>query len=335
MNQSADISGIHKDIAAFPQQFPAGYAAAQEKASQYIQQSFENIVIAGIGGSALPGNLLRTFAQTLPNPVPVMVHRDYGLPAGITLKHSLVVVISHSGNTEEALSAYDAAREQGTALVVVTSGGELKKRAEQDSVPAAVVPGNIQPRIALGYQFAALLGLLANAGVIPSQKEDMDRLSAGLDSQSARTRAKELAQKITGTTPIFYASQKYHALAYILKIQMNENAKILAFSNIFPELNHNEMVGYEASALEQFSTLILRADDDLPRIKKRQEITAQLIEERGAHVYTIDINGEEIYNKVFDTVLFGMWLSYQLALARDIDPAPVKIVEELKKKLAE
>jgi glucose/mannose-6-phosphate isomerase len=335
MDQSTDTSGMHKEIMAFPQQFSFGYAAAKDAGTQHAQQTFGRMVIAGIGGSALPGALLRTAAEAFPRPLSVVVHRDYGLPADIDLKRSFVVVVSYSGNTEEALSAYDAAREQKLALAVVTSGGELKERAERDSVAVAVVPGDLQPRNALGYQFAAILGLLANAGIIPSQKEALDSLGTELDPEREKARAEELTQHIAGTTLLFYASQKYRALAYILKIQMNENAKLLAFSNSFPELDHNEIVGYEASPLEQFSTVILAADDDLPRIKKRQEITAQLITERGGRVYTIDIQGNKIYNRIFNTVLLGMWLSYQLALQRGIDPAPVKIVEALKKKLAE
>jgi len=317
----------------FPHQFPQGYEAAGDAGSAFASHTFEQIIIAGTGGSALPGNVLRTVSTDIGNGLPVIVHRDYHLPVASERKNALVVVISYSGNTEEALDAYEHAKQMDLPVVVITSGGALKEKAEANMDALALVPGGLQPRFALGYQFSALLAVLANAGIIPSQKDAMDALAQSLDVNAARVAAEPIAAHIGTTTPLIYASQKYHALAYILKIQLNENAKMHAFANIFPELNHNEMMGYVSNHPNGFSTIILRSDDDDERIRQRQTLTADIITEHGGKVLTLDITGDTCYSRVFNTVLIGSWVSLRLAEAQGIDPSPVAAVEDFKNRL--
>jgi glucose/mannose-6-phosphate isomerase len=333
MHSPSDPSGMHENITAFPQQFAAGYAAASSAGAAHADKTFDRIVVAGVGGSALPGDFLTLVAPTLGLTLPIVVHRDYGLPQFV--KNGLVVVISYSGNTEEALSAYDAAQKENLAIIAITTGGSLKERAQRDGVELVLVPSGVQSRMALGYQFSALLHVLENIGIVASQKDALEQLATTLDPARAQKDAEALLPGIRGTTPLFYASRQYYPLAHILKIQMNENAKVHAFANMFPELNHNEMVGYEAAAPEHFSTVILTADDDTLIIKKRQALTAQLIKEKGGRVHVIDIVGEDIYDRIFNIVLLGSWLSYHLAVDNGIDPAPVRIIESFKKALGE
>lgn len=320
-------------LKAFPQQFVAGYEAAGDAGSAFASRSFEQVIIAGTGGSALPGNVLRTVSADIQNPVPVIVHRDYHLPIAPQRKNALIVVISYSGNTEEALDAYEHAKQMDLPVVVITSGGALKEKAEANMDALALVPGGLQPRFALGYQFSALLAVLANANIIPSQKDAMNALAESLDVDAARNTAEGIAAHIGEATPVIYASQKYHSVAYIMKIQMNENAKMHAFSNIFPELNHNEMMGYVSEQKNSFATIILRADDDDERIRQRQKLTADIITEHGGNVFILDIAGKDCYSKVFNTVLIGNWVSLRLAEAKGIDPSPVAAVEDFKNRL--
>lgn len=323
----------------FPKQFSLGADIVGDAGKQYAGERFENIIIAGMGGSALAGDVLKIVAPHIKLRLPISIHRDYGLPTDGSLRpHTLFVAISHSGNTEETLSAYRQALTQKITTMTISSGGTLKALAEKNTTPHVTIPSGIQPRLALGHQTTALLGMLAGAGLIASQHSEMEKIAQTLDSASLEDTGKELAEKIQDTTPLIYASSKYGALAYILKIQMNENAKLHAFTNTFPELNHNEMVGYEQETGngEQgttFSILLLRAQDDHLQIKRRMDLFEQLIKKRGYYVYSVDIKGENIYNRIFNTILVGSWLSYHLALNRNIDPTPVDIVEDFKKKL--
>ncbi|MDX1608355.1 MAG: bifunctional phosphoglucose/phosphomannose isomerase [Candidatus Spechtbacterales bacterium] len=326
-----DRSNMKQILIDFPSQFATGYSAAADAGSSLKNNKFENIIVAGMGGSALPGALLEMLAEyQLDLQIPVYIHRSYELPRQATDK-SLVIIISYSGNTEEALSAYQKAKTENHTICAITSGGKLEEFAQTDEIPLVLVPKNVQPRIALGYQFSALLALLANAGIIKPQKKEMEELESALSPEKLEKTAEKLAEKIDSKTPLIYSSRDYRHLAYILKIQMNENGKRHAFANYFPELNHNEMVGYETK--NDMFVLVLRDKDDHPKIQKRMELTADIIKKRGYSVEYIDINGENMYNKVFNTILFGNWLSYYLAIKAEIDPTPVDIVEEFKKEL--
>lgn len=333
MKNIADKSNMYQMILDFPHQFPQGYKAAGDAGKKYAQISFDSIVVAGMGGSALPGNLLRTFAEELDIKLPIIVHRNYGLPPALKLTRALVIIISYSGNTEEALSVYDEAHKSGLAVAAITTGGKLGERAKADGHPLILVRAVLPPRLAMGYQFSALVAFLANAGIIKSQTSTMDALEKSLRPTKILDDAKKLLPSIEDKTPLIYASQKYGVLAHILKTQFNENAKIHAFANTFPELNHNELEGYGDSNSSQFVVLFLKSPNDKIQIQKRMELTAQIIEKQGFAVHTIDIKGENIYNEIFNTTLFGFWLSYYLAINKNIDPTPVQIIEDFKKKL--
>lgn len=325
-----DKSNMKQMILDFPGQFPVGYGAAGDAGKSFAGKEFKNIVIAGMGGSALPGELLKMFAQELNLKLPVIVSRDYSLHS-YAGPDSLVIAISYSGNTEETVSAYMEAKKKDFSLAVIASGGKLKELAEEDKNPFALIPSGTPPRLAIGYQFAALLGLLANSGIIENQEQVLQELASSLKPEEAMGPARELAEKIKNKTPLIYTSENYRQLAYILKIQINENGKRHAFYNCFPELNHNEMVGYTTK--NDFYALIFKSEDDDPRIVKRMELTAKLIQDKGYDADIIDISEKNRYNRVFNTALFGAWLSYFFAVQNEIDPTPVDIIEDFKKSL--
>lgn len=322
---------MYQTIMDFPEQFLIGYKAAKGVGSKYSNKKFDKIIVAGMGGSALTGDLLFDIFYKQANlKIPSHVHRDYNLPKS-TRQNTLVIIISYSGNTKETLSVYQEAKNNNLSIITITSGGKLKEYSKKDNVPSVTVPGGIQPRMTLGYQLSALVAVLENANLIDSQKNEFKKLSQTLDPNLNKNDAEKLAKKIGKSTPIFYSSYKYKSLSYILKIQINENSKRHAFFNIFPELNHNEIEGYEKSS--KYFILILRGDDDDERIQKYMKLTKKIIEKKGHPVTTIDIKGKNVYNKVYNTILFGNWLSYYLAIQNNIDPTPVNLIEEIKKQL--
>ncbi|OGZ61371.1 MAG: hypothetical protein A3F94_02285 [Candidatus Spechtbacteria bacterium RIFCSPLOWO2_12_FULL_38_22] len=272
-----------------------------------------------MGGSALPGLLLESLMAS----EKITVHRDYELPQNIT-KNTFVVVMSYSGNTEEAISAYKTAKKQNLPLAAVASGGELEKLTQKDKTAYIKVPSEIQPRIALGYQFMALVELTK----APKPQ------NINIDAKKIEQDAKLLAKKINTSIPLFYASTQNKALAYIAKIQTNETAKRHAFYNIFPELNHNELeawnMEHEAWNMEQFVIIMLKDKSDDKRIVRKMNLTAKLIEKKGYHVKVVDVSNVNWYNKVIHSVLFTNWLSYYLAIDAGIDPKPVNLIEEFK-----
>ncbi len=310
----------------FPKQFEIGAKAAE---NIKIEGDFGNVVICGIGGSALPGSLLLDITDIS---VPVFIHRDYGLPK-IASEKSLIICISFSGNTEETLSAYQEAIDKKYKPVAICTGEKLQEMAVGNNLPVAIVPNDcLQPRFGTGYLVSALIKILDNCGITNNLSQEVLKIAAGLDAESFEAKGKALAEKLVNKTPIVYSSNQYKSIARIWKIKFNENAKIMAFWNYFPELNHNEMVGLTEKS-KNFYFIILRDNQDDPRVIKRMELTAELIKEAGAEAEFVEMAGATKMEKIFNCLLLGDWVSYYLALAYGQDPAPVAIVEDFKKRL--
>lgn len=327
----------------FPQQFQKGIEAAKDIK---LDGSFDNIIICGVGGSALPGNLLLDIADIS---IPVFIHRDYNLPK-IASRNSLIICISFSGNTEETLSAYQSAVHKNYKPIAICTGGKLQELAIQNNLPVAIVPNDCkQPRFGTGYLVSALIKITDNCGITNNLSQEILEIAENLKPENFEAQGKALAEKLvnpirneisngTSKIPIIYSSNQYKSLARIWKIKFNENSKIMAFWNYFPELNHNEMVGLtriknQESGIKNFYFIILKDNQDDPRIIKRMEITVSLIKEFGAEVEIIEMQGQTKIEKIFNAILLGDWTSYYLALAYGQDPVPVEIVEKFKKQL--
>lgn len=332
-----DKSNMRDMICDFPQQFEEQVVATQKVLLK--KKGVDLLVIAGMGGSALAGEILQLVQKQkkiFKKPLPIVVHKNYGLPEMPGAKSPLVICVSHSGNTEETIQAYKSAIAQRFAVIVIASGGTLAALAKKNKTPHILLSGkNLPPRLATGYQFSALLYALERMGMISSQRKELLTLAKTLRPKLLEDRGHKIARALQDSTPIFYASEANKALGYILKIEMNENAKTMAFTNFLPELNHNEMVGFPrlAGGRNKFSVVMLKDSADHPRIKKRMELLVFLAKKYRVPAYTIDIGNERIYNKVFDTLLLGDWISYYLAILNKVDPTPVAIVEELKKRM--
>lgn len=308
-----------------------------------IEGKFDSIVLAGMGGSGHPGDLLNALSLTN---VPLYVHRNYDLPtialATVGLRNPLVIVSSYSGNTEEALSAYAAARATNLPILVSSAGGKLQELADADGTPFCKIDYlNMQPRHTLFAAFAGIYTALKNSGLAENIDEDITRAAKALTKKipSLEIPGKELAQKIKGKVPVFVSTDTLGFVAKNFKIQTNENAKYPAFWNTFPELNHNELLGFsklkEAKNPNQFCVLILRDPTDHPRNQARIDATTDLYRQWGVTVEHFTVEGSTLFEKLCHATILGLWTTYHLALLCNVDPIPVDGVENFKDKLKE
>jgi len=325
-----DKSNLHQVILDFPSQFARGLEVA---GTVKIEGSFKRLIVSGMGGSSLPVDILRTYLEENGTELEIIQNRSYGLPKK-AYQNTLNFISSHSGNTEETLSSFSECLQNKLPMIVFTNGGKLLELAKTNNIPYVIIPDCIQPRCAVGYFFASMLKVLANSGLTEAPE------GAILDIQeylltimaSFEEKGRILAKKLVGQTPIVYASDLLKSIALILKIEFNENAKTPAFWNTFPEINHNEMVGW---TLPQgpFHILIFQEKNIHPQVLKRMQITANLLKAKDIGTDFIILEAENILNTIFSALIMGNWISYYLSLEYGQDPTPVEMVEEFKKQL--
>jgi len=280
-----------------------------------------NFVVAGMGGSALGGELLKVVFQNLD----IKIHRDYGLPAASPL--SLIIASSFSGNTEETIDAFLEARRRGLPLAAISSGGKLLELAKKDGIPYVELPkADIQPRAALGYSVKAILKLMGNESAL----QDSTKLSGLLNPTDAEKNGKKLAELLKNKIPVIYSSAKNFPIAYNWKIKFNETGKMPAFANRLPELNHNEMTGFADAAKIDFSFIFLEDEADDSRVAKRMKITKKLFEDRKFDVRSLKLEGQNQFHKIFQNLLIADFAAYYLAKYSGADPAAVPMIEEFK-----
>ncbi len=302
-----------------------------------------NIVVAGMGGSGIGGELFKDYARDQA-PVPIEVSKDYTLPA-YAGKHSLVIVVSYSGETEESLSSFLDALERKCMVYCISSGGALLEQAERLNVHNLRVPAGMPPRAASPYLLVPQLVLLERMGLATGVSEGLAEACDVLESvcrenapdkPTSANPAKCLASGINGTVPIIYGFGIFRGVAQRWKTQFNENAKIPAKWEVFPELDHNEVVGWEkAGALARgFSTIFLRDKHEPAEVRSRIETTKALMP-RAPKQFEVWSQGTGTLAKMLSAIIVGDFTSVYLAVLRGVDPTPVKTIVTLKKKLAE
>ncbi|MDO8483168.1 MAG: SIS domain-containing protein [bacterium] len=291
------------------------------------------LVVAGMGGSHLAADLLSAYD---PN-IAVHVHRDYGLPAiGGDLTDVLFVASSYSGNTEETLDFAREAYARKLNLAVVAVGGKLIEFARKNKLPHIVLPDTcIEPRSALGFSITALATFSGNKKML----RELSMLETKLKPAALRAAGKTLAKTLQGSVPVIYSSARNQGIAYNWKIKFNETGKVPAFYNVFPELNHNEMTGFDiiptTSALsEKFHFIFLTDIADHSQIKKRMAVCKKLYENRGLTVTTIPLSGTAVLEKIFNSLLLADWAALYTAKFYGASPDGVPMVEEFKRLIA-
>lgn len=316
----------------FPQQLSKGLDLAK---SAQIQGQFDNVVFSAMGGSALAAEIL---ANWLDLPIPFFINRNYHLPPYAN-QNTLVICCSYSGNTEECISAYQEARQKNLTTAVITAGGQLKKLSSQDNVPCVIIPPGLPQRMAVGYMFSVLYTILSNSSLVEGREADIRQAAQNLKPAQQEKEGESLAQQLAGKTPLIYSSYKLRSLSYVWKIKFNENAKIPSFAHCFPELNHNEMEGFNKKTFgkirQSLHIIILQDPDDEPAIQKRMKLTAQWLENSGVSVTTIQLAGQTLLERMFSSILLADWVTYYLSLTYGVDALAVDAIEDFKKKMKE
>lgn len=329
-----DQSNLHQVIENLPSQLI--------KALDFTEPKFNSvpnrIFIFGMGGSALPGNILKTILTNAKPDfnTPLHIIRDYTLPRDFNSTDA-AIFISYSGNTEEVLETLDKTLElKHPNIIVITTGGQLQDIAEKNKLPLIIIPNDAQqPRMGYGYFIGALIQLLINSGLIENHRAIIQQAVSQLNENLAKVKeqAQQIAQHLGDHLPIIYTTDRWKYLAMIIKINFNENTKIPSFWNCFPELNHNEMVGFTNSA-QHFKFIILRDPAEHPRNLKRLDAFTKMFENKIPST-VIDFPEGTVLYQVFYILWVGLWSSYYSALLRQVDPAPVIMVEDFKRLLNE
>lgn len=302
-----------------------------------------SVVIAGMGGSALAADMVRVLTRGWLQ-LPLEVVKGYELP-GYAGRETLVIAISHSGNTEETLQCYADARQRGCVLAAVASGGRLLEMAAADNMPHIQVPHGSQPRMSSVYHLKALLRLLEQHSIIDAALRDEitasgDWLQAAAslwrdDVPIEQNAAKQLARQLVGKTSMFYAGELTWPLAYKWKISCNESAKNMAFWNQYPEFNHNEFMGWTSHPVDKpFAVVDLRSNLERPRITERMVLSDRLLSGKRPKAHVVKLEGETLLQQLLWGMVLADITSIYMAILNQVNPEPVVLIETLKKMLS-
>ncbi len=315
------------------------------KADIPAPEAVENVLVCGLGGSAIAGDFLSAYLGT-DLKVPLSVHRNYAVPGSADEK-TLALICSYSGNTEETLSAFHEAREAGCSIICLSSNGQLQRNADQYHYPLLQIPGDFPPRTALGYLAIPLLIVLSRVGLVSDRSEEMSRSVSwvrdriekfGVENPTKENAAKTLALQLHQKIPVIYGSQdRLEMVARRWRGQFSENAKQLAYSSALPEMNHNEIEGWKhpAPAIQQLIPIFLRDREDHPQVQIRTDITRQLVGNKSEASLEFWTEGESWLERLWSLILLGDYASLYLAFLNHENPAPVQVIEDLKKRLKE
>ena len=298
-----------------------------------------NVVVAGMGGSALAALLVKADLESILT-MPFQVVREYDLPAYVN-ESTLVIVSSYSGNTEETLSCLDQARERGAQVAILAAGGKLVERATADSIAHVVIPAGLQPRMAVLFNLRALATILAHFGVVGnSMVEQITATAEWLrtetqqwlpDVSTDKNYAKQLALLAVGKTAVFYGGRLSGPVAYKWKISWNENAKNVSFWNVYPETNHNEFIGWSSHPVDKpFAVFDLKSSFEHPRILKRFDVTDRLLSGLRPKATPIELAGDSPLAQMLWGSILADFVSIYLAILNGVDPTPVVLVEKFK-----
>jgi len=298
-------------ILKFPEYVPRGYSLGKDM--NFKVKKANKILVCGMGGSGISGDILKDYVKN----IPVFVNKNYGIPAFVD-KKTLAVIISYSGNTEETIAAYEKIKDKTKKRFIITSGGSLGW--EKNVVK---VFSGLPPRYSLPFLFFSMLAVLNDSGIV-KKDFDLDEIVENLNSINIKDTQK-LARKLIGCNPLIYAPEGYGSVAYRWQTQFNENSKVLAHSQVFPEHNHNEI---EANLGEGVKPIILRDSEANDRINKRMDIIREM-----TRAEQVILKGESKLSRMFYGIMFGDLTTYYLAIKQGANPARQDKIDALKEKL--
>ncbi|MFW9875328.1 MAG: bifunctional phosphoglucose/phosphomannose isomerase [Candidatus Thorarchaeota archaeon] len=302
----------------------------------------EYILVLGMGGSAIGGDILASVLENKSD-IPILVNRHYHIPK-FANKRTLVIACSYSGNTEETICAVTEAKEHGCKLIAITSGGHLEEFCSKFDLPFIQIPKDLPPRAAVLFLFLPMLLILDRLNYARTDFELTELIDSITELRNSiepsiptkQNPAKSLALKLNDKIPVIYAHSYLNVIAYRWKTQLNENSKMIAYSGTFPEMNHNEIVGWDGASdniSKEFIVILIRSSDEHIQVSKRIELTKRILLDKASGVLEVDAFGESRLTKMLTTIYLGDYTSVYLALLREIDPTPVKVIEDLKKQL--
>ncbi len=300
----------------------------------------KNIILGGMGGSALAAAILTSWPGTS---LPFEIVKNYDLPEYAD-GSTLFIASSYSGNTEETLSALKQAEDRGCQVIIITAGGELERTASSKEYPFFKIPSGLQPRMAVFYNFAALVKLFSLSGLTSGEKlTELKRTADWLGEQAnellpdvpaSKNRAKQRAQELMGSSAVIYSGPNLYPAAYKWKININENAKSIAWCNQYPEFNHNEFLGWTSHPVDKpYKIVELRSNLENERVQKRFDVSERLLSGKRPHPEIVNARGGSELEHLLWTIQLGDFVSIYLALLNGLDPSPVELIERLKSEL--
>ena len=342
--QHIDTDNMHQSIYEFSDHLVKAVEIGKSISLKNQYNDIHNVVVAGMGGSAIGGDVARLLCKNELK-VPMVVSRNYTLP-GWANENTLVICCSYSGNTEETLAAFEHARDKGAQIVGISTGGTLSEKMAEFELDLVTIPGGLQPRAALAFSLVPMLFLMKQTGLIGSKTLDLLPDAAAFiasirdryGKQSEDNPTYSLAQRIYKTIPVIYGeTDATGILAVRFKGQLSENAKMLAYCNELPEMNHNEIVGFKNNQdiLNHISVIWLKDEKDHPRTTVRQDSTREIIDDLCANHEVVLAGGDSAATRFVHLIHYGDWVSYWCAILHQTNPTPVKKIDRLKAILSE
>ncbi len=338
-----DTSNMYGLLKKFPAQVREAVSLGASPAPRWNVRDIRQIVLCGLGGSAIGGDLLKSYLAGEVR-IPFLVNRNYSLPRFVGPK-TLVIVSSYSGNTEETIASHQEALRRKARILCITSGGKTGKLARAHRTPLIVIPPGLPPRAALGYSFFPLLVALGKLGFTGNKAREIRETIALLEEKAsaygtpdpATNRAFQLAELLHHRLGVVYSStDRFDAVATRWRGQMAENGKSLLFGHVLPEMNHNELVGWNVlrDQMKEMQVFFLRDKGDHRRIALRMDLTGGILAQYTPHITELRSEGDSLLARMFSLIALGDWTSFYLAILNGQDPTPVKVIDYLKAELA-
>ncbi len=337
-----DSEKMLKYIQDFPQQCENFFEGASQVEIPSSYKNVKNIIICGMGGSAIGGSLVKSLIEEQVK-VPIIIKRDYNLP-GFVDSETLVLAVSYSGNTEEPLTLFREAQEKKAKLLAISTNGELEELADRFECPLYKFSYNSHPRAALGYIFTSILSLLSKIGIIKIDEEEFKKVISHLEDKLSEldvkvsqevNLAKKLAFKIYQSVPVIYAADFLDEVSRRWKTQFNENSKNFSFFEVLPELNHNAVVGYDfpEEVKQRFFVILLISEFYHPRNRIRFDITKDILYQKDIPFFEYKTSGQTLLTQLLTTIYFGDFVSFYLAILNNTNPTPIETIDYLKDRL--
>ncbi len=325
---------MYRLISEFPQNVGDAVKAAKNLKLKSANKPIKNVVITGLGGSGIGGKIVSNIVGDSAN-CPIVINNDYSLPAFVN-ENTLVIACSYSGNTEETLSAVKLAIEKGAEIACLTSGGKLKEIAETNDFNLVLVSGGNPPRTTLGTTSPRIFAILKHYGIIDDRYDvSLNKIADYLKQHEfeIQTKAQLMAESLYTYTPVIYSDAGFEGVAIRLRQQLNENAKILCWHHVFPEMNHNELVGW-VSGNEKIAVVMLRSEDDPERTQTRMDLSLKIFEKYTKNITEIHAKGDDKLIRTYYLIHFIDWLSLYLSEQYGVDAIEIDVIDYLKEELA-